>query len=359
MATSGPPSGRGQRPLFQATPTFRIRRIAPDEAARCADVVASLGTLIAQNEPMYPNIDRWFREKVVGGIAAAERIAFLAYEGDRPVAAAVVKLGERAKICHLRIAEEFRDLDLGRMFFTQMIFEARHAAREIHFTLPESLWTERAGFFRSFGFFEASVSARQYRCGNPELLCTAPLQTALTCAVGQLPGLAAKFAPGGFSISSDLLMSVRPGFAEMIVSGSKTIEVRKRFSERWVGGRVVLYASRPVQAIIGEATVSRVEAGPPDSIWAVYGCEVGCSRREFEDYAQSAATLKAVELSDVVRYEFPIPLAQLSGLLGGDLRPPQSHCDLRLGGGTNWAKATSLASLLHANLQRPAGRADR
>ena len=86
---------------------------------------------------MYPGIGQWYSDKVLPGLKTSERIGYVAFEDERPIASAVLKKGERAKFCHLRIHEDFRDLDLGQMFFTQMTLEARHIAKEIHFTLPE------------------------------------------------------------------------------------------------------------------------------------------------------------------------------------------------------------------------------
>ena len=333
--------------LFSLTNPFRIVELNSDHAKKWTDDIGVLKNLIAENEPMYPNIRTWFTEKVIAGLKSSERLAYVAYEGDNPIASAVLKLGKRAKFCHLRIHQDFQDMDLGQMFFTQMTLEARHHAKEIHFTLPESLWSRKREFFESFGFSCVTKASRQYRHADWELLCSAPLATVWSAALHKLPKLLTKFSVGGYSLDNNLLMSIKPKYAQMVFRGSKIIEVRKRFSNKWIGSRVVLYASQPVSALVGEARISSVVCGKPDDIWSKFEAMIGCSWKEFAEYVSSATTISAIELTDIIPYRAPVPLAQVSHLLDEDLRPPQSYCDLKLGAVNAWGKAVCIASLLH------------
>src|SRR5439155_22534 len=128
--------------LFPLEGKFRILELGRSDACGWSDHVKVLKELLVANEDMYPNIDRWFTAKVVPGLRSSQRIAYVGYEDEKPIASAVLKLGMRSKFCHLRIHKDFQDLDLGQIFFTQMTFEARHHAKDLHFTLPESLWCE-------------------------------------------------------------------------------------------------------------------------------------------------------------------------------------------------------------------------
>ncbi|MGA2205989.1 MAG: hypothetical protein ABSG10_04580 [Terracidiphilus sp.] len=164
--------------LFPLAPTFRVAKLGEADARRDSDELKTLTSLVSASEEMYPSIRRWLKEKVIPGLRSLERVAWVAYEAEEPIAAAVLKLGKDAKFCHLRIKHGFQDLDLGQLFFTQMTLEARHDAKDIHFTLPESLWESKMPFFQSFGFAQAAESSRQYRSGDTELVCTAPLRVA-------------------------------------------------------------------------------------------------------------------------------------------------------------------------------------
>lgn len=301
---------------------------------------------------MYPNIDRWFAEKVVPGLRSSERVAYIAFEDEQPIASAVLKLGDRSKFCHLRIHQNFQDMDLGQMFFTQMTMEVRRHAKEIHFTLPESLWCARSKFFESFGFSCATKASRQYREGDTELLCSAPLASVWSSVLSKLPILLSKFRSENSLLSNHILISMKPKYAEQILVGSKLIEIRKRFSRKWVGCRAVLYSSRPVSALVGEATISSVTYGRPTEVWSKFESSLGCSYEEFQSYVGSADQVSAIELKDVIPYRAPVSLTQLSHVLNHELRPPQSFCDLRLSSDSPWRKATSFASLVHARVGR-------
>jgi predicted transcriptional regulator len=327
---------------------IRIVEIGEPDVSGWNDHVKVLRTLITANQTMYPDINRWFSTKVVPGLESSERIAYVAYEGEIAIASAVLKLGERAKFCHLRIREDFQDQDLGQMFFTLMTLEIRHRSKEVHFTLPESLWRKKCGFFKSFGFTTARKASRQYRQGDSELICSAPLQTVLSSVLTKIPNLITKFSVGGHFLGSDLLMSVKPKYAEQLFSGTKLVEIRKKFAKKWLGRRAVLYASRPQGALVGEATIDSITQGSPDDIWARFETSIGVSWDDFKDYTASAEDVSAILLSDIRPYRAPIPLDQIEYILQEDLRPPQSYCELSMQRNAHWARAVSIATLLHS-----------
>jgi predicted transcriptional regulator len=327
---------------------MRIVEIGKPDASGWDDQVKVLRQLILANQAVYPDIDHWFSTKVIKGLESSERLAYIAYEGEAAIASAILKLGKKAKFCHLRIREDFQDQDLGQMFFTLMTLEIRHRAQEVHFTLPESLWRKKSGFFQSFGFSTATKAARQYRHGDAELICSAPLQTVLSAVLTKVPNLITKFSVGGHFLGSDLLMSVKPKYAERLLSGTKLVEIRKKFSRKWLGRRAVLYSSQPQGALVGEATIHSITHGRPDDIWARFENGIGASWEEFKGYTASSGEISAIQLSDICAYRAPVPLDQIEYILREDLRPPQSYCELNMQKNTPWAKAVSIATLLHS-----------
>lgn len=334
--------------LFPPTPSFRILELGQRDAYRETEGLKVLQRLLVANEGMYPGIRDWYVNKVIPGLKSSERIAYVAFENEKPIASAVLKRGEHAKFCHLRIHEKFRELDLGQMFFAQMTLEARGRAKEIHFTLPEGLWTEKEEFFRSFGFTMAVKASRQYRNGEAELSCSAPLPVVWSMVLQKLPSLLDKFSPAGFSLSNRLVLSMRPEYAERVFSRRKQVEFRKKFSHKWRGCKAVVYGTKPVGALMGEVTMRDITYGTPTAIWENFGSIGGCSREEFSSYADGSDGLYAIELSDVTPYIAPIGLAQVSHLINEDLRPPQSFCDVKIGSDSAWARAVSVARLLHS-----------
>ena len=220
--------------LFAPTPSFRILEIGESDARKKTDGLSILRNLLLANESMYPTIGRWYSDKVVSGLISSERVAYVAFENDTPIASAVLKRGEHAKFCHLRIHENFRDLDLGQMFFTQMTLEVRGRAKEIHFTLPESLWYEKSHFFQSFGFTTAVRASRQYRNGEAELSCAAPLALVWSKVLQKLPRLLDQFSPGGYSLANKLVMSMHPDYADLVFS-SQASGVQKKILPKVAG----------------------------------------------------------------------------------------------------------------------------
>lgn len=336
------------RPLFRPSPQFRIVRLGGSAARKQTDELRILRGMLLQSEDMYPGIDKWYCEKVLPGLRSSERVAYLAFEDEQPVASAVLKLGEHAKFCHVKISREFRDLKLGQMIFTQMALQARHqkGIKDIHFTLPEGLWCERESFFRSFGFANAFKASRQYRNGEDELFCSAPIYEVWRSALEKLH-LLREFSVAGFSFSDKILLSVQPNYANLIFSGKKQVEIRKKFSRRWVGRKAVVYGTQPLGSLIGEVTLSNVTPGSPSAIWEQYGARSGCTFKEFEDYVGDSEEVYAIELSNVYPYLAPIGIAQISHLVREELRPPQSFLDAKLDG-SPWGKAISVVDLMHS-----------
>lgn len=339
--------------LFPMQQDFRVIRLTEEDAIRSTDALRIFSEQLALHDEMYPGIKKWFHDKVVPGLRDGSRAAYLGFEGENPILTAVVKRGEHAKFCHLRIAEEFQDLHLGEVFFSIMALEVRTTAKDIHFTLPESLWIRRREFFSGFGFRDVVRTRTQYRLFEEELRTSAPFWDVWRAARHRLPKLTNCFSINSYAMSPKLLLSVKPEFASLVLEGEKTVEVRRRFHGRWRGARVALYASSPEKALVGEATIGDVEAASPFKVWDQYKDRIGCSREEFLAYTGRTEEVFAIHLQDVTPYASRIPLCQFEYLLEEELTPPQSHCEVH--GDRSWGKAISIAALLHG-CQRSIGK---
>jgi predicted transcriptional regulator len=324
---------------------FQIVRLAQGDVQHKSDHLADFQNLIFANQRMYPEIERWYSRKVLPGIRQDERVAFVGYLDQKPAVSAVVKKGAAAKFCHLHIHESLQDANLGEVFFSLMALEIRDLARIIHFTLPESLWKEKGAFFQSFGFRSAELADSQYRLFDRELACSAPFATVWDSMLMKIPKLAHLYAFGGFAPDNQLLMSVKPEFADRIMRRKKTVELRRKFSTRWMGYRINIYASAPVMSLVGEARIAGIVVNTPEMIWERFHGAIGCSRAEFDAYAEGAGELYAIELDEVRPYRDRLPLVHMSHLLKEDLTPPQSYVTLERN--RPWAKAVSIAAYLH------------
>lgn len=327
---------------------FRIVPLRETDVKRATPQLNDFRGLVAESAERYPEIEHWLSAKVLPEIGA-KRHAFVGYDGDTPTVSAVLKRARRAKVCHLRVSSGLRDSNIGELFFAMMALQIRHVAEEVHFTLAESVWEEHKGFFRSFGFNEAEKASTQYRLFETELRCSTSFDGYWASVLEKLPKLVSLFTSSGYTMDPSILLAIRPRFAQKILEGKKTVEIRRRFSTKWIGGRASLYASMPVGGLVGEATIADVVRGRPDHIWNRFHNEAGCTQDEFENYTKDTADIYAVILSDVRPYASPLPKEQMSGLVGSTLTAPQSY--RALSASDPWGQAISVAALLHGPLR--------
>lgn len=120
----------------------------------------------------------------------------------------------------------------------------------------------------------------------------------------------------------NVLLSIKPEYAEKILTGEKRYEFRKTpFSQADTGDRVVLYASSPDQQLVGQFTIGQVIEGSPRELWSRFQDYSGIKdSQRFFDYFDGNEIGYAVTVSEPRRYEAPIdPYKQLD-----EFHPPVS-----------------------------------
>ncbi len=328
----------------------RIAVMTSRDVTGASDTLLDLRALVLDSEPMYPGIGGWLEKKVFAGVRSGNRVAMVGYHNEVPVASAVVKRESHAKFCHLHLRDDLQDRHLGELFFSLMANEIRDIASTIHFTLPGGLWEEKSGFFSSFGFSDVAPCDQQYRLFEQEYRCQAPFPRVWRAVSRKLPRLLSEFTSPGRPLLSTLLMTLRPPYAERVLEGRKRIEIRRKFSPRWKGHRFVIYASSPVQRLVGEACIADVSVDHPDRVWTRWSTQIGCTRAEYEAYTRGADRVFAIHLSGATRYEEPIGLQEARQLAGERIRPPQSYCVLDEK--SAWGVPVAVGTFLRARLWR-------
>lgn len=119
-----------------------------------------------------------------------------------------------------------------------------------------------------------------------------------------------------------LLLSLRPRFAEAILDGEKTTELRRRPINAQPGTWVILYASAPTMAIVGIARLGNIEATEPDEAWERYQNCLALEESEFYGYLDGTKLAYLLHLGHIRPLERPLPLDELRR--SGDFQPPQS-----------------------------------
>lgn len=129
-----------------------------------------------------------------------------------------------------------------------------------------------------------------------------------------------------------LVMSLKPRFSAAILSGDKTVELRRTAPKITVPTRALLYAATPVQALVGTCVVTSVVSMELSDLWREYGAFSAVSHEEFLQYFDGVSVGTALTLTDPQRFCEPIPLREMRAHPTA-LRPPQSfaYVDTRTG----------------------------
>lgn len=120
----------------------------------------------------------------------------------------------------------------------------------------------------------------------------------------------------------DAIISIHPRYANAILDGQKTIELRRRIPAIPIGTKLWIYATLPVGAVIGVATVDHIFRGAPSDIWMKYGDRAKISRAEFDSYFTGVTEAIAVSLTNAKRNPDLVAIDQLRQLREG-FHPPQ------------------------------------
>jgi predicted transcriptional regulator len=136
------------------------------------------------------------------------------------------------------------------------------------------------------------------------------------------------------------LLSIHPRHAEAILQGEKRVELRRTAVAPDVT-HVLIYATAPVQAVVGWFDVVGVDVDSKTGIWGAHGAVAGVTRKEFRDYFAGAARAVAIRVGHAQRLDPLLPVHEIPGVR----RPPQSFQYLDRGS-VEWlfaAERTNLA----------------
>lgn len=118
-----------------------------------------------------------------------------------------------------------------------------------------------------------------------------------------------------------ILLSVKPRFAELILSGAKKVEFRRAWAVKPVG-LAVIYSSSPVQRIVGIVGINGALAASPSKVWTkCLPLGPGLQRKELMEYFAGKKEAYGVLLGEVTLPSKPVPPKSLFK----NFRPPQSY----------------------------------
>lgn len=117
-----------------------------------------------------------------------------------------------------------------------------------------------------------------------------------------------------------VLLSIKPEFVEKIFSGAKRYEFRRVLFKSKSVSRVVVYASAPVQRVVGEFKIGGILALSREKLWQHTKHHSGIEKSYFDSYFTGCRTGYAIAIHHPRRYSESV---RLKDLCSWD-HPPQS-----------------------------------
>lgn len=122
--------------------------------------------------------------------------------------------------------------------------------------------------------------------------------------------------------TKDVIISIQPNFVAKILSGKKTIELRKKPFPANGGVRIWVYTTKPISAIEAVAYVTEYEKGTPEEIWAKHKSKCGISKTDYDAYYDGCDEAYALTVSKAQKLSQKIKLEELKSM-PDSFSPPQ------------------------------------
>lgn len=116
-----------------------------------------------------------------------------------------------------------------------------------------------------------------------------------------------------------VVLSIKPEFAFKIFEGTKKFEFRKVIFKNENVKTVIVYASFPVQQVIGEFEIEKIINHDIDTLWGLTQQYSGISEDYFYQYFSEKEIGYAIKIKKTKKYRYPKCLRADYNLL-----PPQS-----------------------------------
>ena len=120
-----------------------------------------------------------------------------------------------------------------------------------------------------------------------------------------------------------LFISVKPEFADKLMSKEKSIELRKVKPNVKSGDYIVIYASSPVKCVVGFGKIKQIIITTPSKMWAEHSGELGIDKERYDAYYQDRDRSIGIEIESIKS----IPSISLKNIKKIDpkFHPPQVY----------------------------------
>lgn len=121
-------------------------------------------------------------------------------------------------------------------------------------------------------------------------------------------------------VGKTIVLSIKPKYADLILAGSKTVEFRRAWAMEKVDA-IAIYASSPIQKIVGIVQVSEVVKAKPATLWSYCSKRGGgLSKAELIAYMNGKEAGFAILLHGIRQFRKSIDPCKVIK----DFSPPQS-----------------------------------
>src|SRR5215470_9075562 len=119
-----------------------------------------------------------------------------------------------------------------------------------------------------------------------------------------------------------VLLSIKPEFAELILSGEKRYEFRRVCFRNSGVHTVLIYATLPIGKVVGQFDIEEVISDSPMRLWERTKSFAGLTRSLFRQYFSGRTVAYALAIRNPRRFARPLDLSKFvpSGTA------PQSFC---------------------------------
>lgn len=101
----------------------------------------------------------------------------------------------------------------------------------------------------------------------------------------------------------DVLLSIKPEFANKIFDGTKRFEYRKAIFKRSGIRRVIVYASSPVQRVIGEFQIESILNDSVENLWKRTSKYSGITKDFYHQYFAGRDQAYAIQVGLIKRFK--------------------------------------------------------
>lgn len=264
----------------------------------CVDTVDKIEIGLLMREEMfllYSGYSEWV-EKCL----KEKRTVIAAKSNNQTIGIIVLKHNnELLKLCQIFVVEEYRGKGIGRGLLLLCEKEARlNSAHGMYATVNKKNTTMES-FLERNGFSPVNISS------SDEIVYEKPLFFAQK--------------------KQYVLMSLKPEYWKLIMSGGKSLELRK-VAWKNANSNVAIYLSRPISSIVGLVSVNNIVKKPITVIRKCMLKDIAISELELNNYIGAREEGTIIYIKRATEFKSYITLDVLSMC-----HPPQNYCYLTVG----------------------------